>query len=103
MSNTTSSEQQLLIPSSSVSRKLSRSVSEIRDGIVNQRDLIDIERAEKDCGDASSPGQMAEGQETGEKLVTWDGPDDPENPKNWPLKKKWFAAITGMSTTLATL
>ncbi|PKX96030.1 putative phenol monooxygenase [Aspergillus novofumigatus IBT 16806] len=26
--------------------------------------------------------------------VTWDGPDDPENPKNWPNKKKWAAIIT---------
>lgn len=23
------------------------------------------------------------------KLVTWDGPDDPENPKNWPDTTKW--------------
>ncbi|KAE8312779.1 major facilitator superfamily domain-containing protein [Aspergillus transmontanensis] len=22
-------------------------------------------------------------------LVTWDGPDDPENPKNWPRRAKW--------------
>ncbi|KAK0894926.1 hypothetical protein LTR02_012038 [Friedmanniomyces endolithicus] len=27
-------------------------------------------------------------------LVTWDGPDDPDNPKNWPKKKKWAATIT---------
>jgi len=23
-------------------------------------------------------------------IVTWDGPDDPQNPMNWPDKKKWF-------------
>ncbi|KAI5309817.1 hypothetical protein KEM55_002340, partial [Ascosphaera atra] len=28
------------------------------------------------------------------KLVTWNGPDDPENPKNWTSKKKWAAVIT---------
>lgn len=27
-------------------------------------------------------------------LVTWDGPGDPDNPKNWPRKKKWMATIT---------
>ncbi|KAK3674342.1 hypothetical protein LTR78_005811 [Recurvomyces mirabilis] len=27
-------------------------------------------------------------------LVTWDGPDDPDNPKNWIKKKKWLATIT---------
>ena len=25
--------------------------------------------------------------------MTWDGADDPENPKNWPNKKKWAATI----------
>jgi len=23
-------------------------------------------------------------------IVDWDGPDDPENPMNWPMKKKWM-------------
>lgn len=27
-------------------------------------------------------------------VVSWDGPDDPDNPKNWPSKKKWLATIT---------
>ncbi|KAE9978866.1 hypothetical protein BLS_000242 [Venturia inaequalis] len=27
------------------------------------------------------------------KLVTWDSPSDPENPKNWPRLKKWRATI----------
>ena len=26
-------------------------------------------------------------------LVTWDGPSDPENPKNWPTGRKWRALI----------
>ena len=26
-------------------------------------------------------------------LVTWDSPDDPENPKNWTKKQKWFATL----------
>ncbi|KAL1301458.1 hypothetical protein AAFC00_005708 [Neodothiora populina] len=32
-------------------------------------------------------------------LVTWDGPDDPNNPKNWPLKRKWIATIVVSSFT----
>ncbi|KAI7525278.1 hypothetical protein KC319_g20368, partial [Hortaea werneckii] len=46
-------------------------------------------------------GSMKRGPSTrskkGEKdfnLVTWDGPDDPDNPKNWPKKKKWMATLT---------
>ncbi|KAK3687460.1 major facilitator superfamily domain-containing protein [Podospora appendiculata] len=27
-------------------------------------------------------------------LVTWDGPDDPENPKNWPKAHKWTYTCT---------
>ncbi|KAL9104370.1 MAG: hypothetical protein Q9163_000670 [Psora crenata] len=27
------------------------------------------------------------------RLVTWDGPNDPENPKNWPTGRKWRALI----------
>ena len=26
-------------------------------------------------------------------LVTWDGPYDPENPKNWPDKTKWKCTV----------
>ncbi|GAB7351888.1 hypothetical protein MBLNU459_g2433t1 [Dothideomycetes sp. NU459] len=32
-------------------------------------------------------------------LVTWDGPDDPENPKNWSKKRKWAATLVVSSFT----
>lgn len=32
-------------------------------------------------------------------LVTWDGPDDPANPKNWSLKQKWAATLVVSSFT----
>lgn len=28
------------------------------------------------------------------KTVDWDGPDDPENPKNWSRPRKWAATMT---------
>ena len=31
--------------------------------------------------------------------VSWDGPDDPENPKNWSFKRKWAATIVVSSFT----
>lgn len=37
------------------------------------------------------PEKAADGDD--ETLVTWDGPQDPENPKNWSLKKKWIITI----------
>lgn len=41
-------------------------------------------------------------------LVTWDGPDDPENPHNWPKHRRWastiliamFAFIAPMASTM---
>ncbi|KAK9326650.1 major facilitator superfamily domain-containing protein [Lipomyces starkeyi] len=32
-------------------------------------------------------------------LVTWEGEDDPENPKNWSTKKKWIATFVVSSFT----
>lgn len=32
-------------------------------------------------------------------LVTWDGPDDPANPKNWTTKRKWAATFVVSSFT----
>ncbi|KAF2202184.1 putative MFS multidrug transporter [Delitschia confertaspora ATCC 74209] len=32
-------------------------------------------------------------------LVTWDGPDDPANPKNWSMKRKWAATLIVSSFT----
>ncbi|OGM48423.1 MFS transporter [Aspergillus bombycis] len=30
---------------------------------------------------------------TGPNLVTWDGPADPQNPKNWPARRKWIVFV----------
>ncbi|KAF3929958.1 hypothetical protein AA313_de0205940 [Arthrobotrys entomopaga] len=32
-------------------------------------------------------------------VVTWDGPDDPANPLNWSIKKKWIATVVVSSFT----
>lgn len=31
--------------------------------------------------------------------MTWDGPDDPENPRNWTTRKKWAATLIVSSFT----
>lgn len=33
---------------------------------------------------------VAEETEQDPNIVDWDGPHDPENPMNWPEKKKWL-------------
>jgi len=34
--------------------------------------------------------KLSENRPTTPPEVTWDGDDDPENPRNWPLSKKWY-------------
>ncbi len=36
-------------------------------------------------------------------IVNWDGPDDPENPLNWPAKQKWMNIGLLSAITLLTL
>ncbi|OAQ63053.2 major facilitator superfamily protein [Pochonia chlamydosporia 170] len=38
-------------------------------------------------------------QETNTNIVDWDGPDDPANPQNWTLSKKWLnISVVGLIT-----
>lgn len=38
---------------------------------------------------------------TDPNVVNWDGPDDPENPLNWPSKRKWTnIGLLALITTL---
>jgi hypothetical protein len=65
---------------------LNRSVTEVRDGIQNQRDPdLGYEPDEK-------PQQR---HPTDPNLVSWDSPDDPNNPKCWAVRRKWAVVISG--------
>lgn len=59
---------------------------------------VDVEKQNDTSGE--------KGRQQDEKdpnLVEWDGPDDPENPQNWPLRQKWtYTAITGLLTFVIT-
>ncbi|CAO1622617.1 unnamed protein product [Parajaminaea phylloscopi] len=53
------------------------------------------------CGDidvekqASSPARASSEHDAkpDKNLVTWDSPDDPTNPRNWPIAKRWTSMI----------
>lgn len=32
-------------------------------------------------------------QETKDNIVDWDGPDDPQNPRNWPTWKRMIQVV----------
>ncbi|KAH7367026.1 polyamine transporter 3 [Plectosphaerella cucumerina] len=44
-------------------------------------------------------GAASEPEGSDPNVVNWDGPDDPENPQNWPDKKKWMniGLISGLT------
>lgn len=65
---------------------LTRTISEVHDGIESRRDVEIGDPAEEQAG---------AGRQRDPNLVTWDGPDDPNNPKTWPFKKKWAAVLVG--------
>ncbi|KAF6528714.1 hypothetical protein HZS61_000026 [Fusarium oxysporum f. sp. conglutinans] len=67
-------------------------MSEVRDVNAVKQELDALERGEKPSGDEVRPDQKSE-QQVDENLVTWDTPEDPKNPKNWTIKKKWTALI----------
>jgi MFS transporter, DHA1 family, multidrug resistance protein len=75
--------------------------NEVREG---SGDDTDLER-----GDQSSDEEKAEQLRRKESkhrdpnLIEWDGPDDPENPMNWPASKKWIVTLAlGMMTFCVT-
>ncbi|KAF3401926.1 Efflux pump vrtL [Penicillium rolfsii] len=69
-------------------------IQEVRGGIVNERD-VDLERGQQPASELEQTRTLKSTKSRhGGKLVTWDGPDDPDNPKNWPMRKKWAATIT---------
>ncbi len=42
---------------------------------------------------SSEPDQTAIEQETKDTVVDWDGPDDPQNPRNWPAWKRMIQVV----------
>ncbi|KAI0164664.1 major facilitator superfamily domain-containing protein [Xylariaceae sp. FL1272] len=94
-SSTSSSSDRIDQPRTRLSRSVSKavSVSEIHDEFQNQRDPeLGPPLHEKISTTAPDPNDP--------NLVTWTGPDDPENPKNWKYSKKWGAVFTVSLFTL---
>ena len=59
----------------------------------------DLEKAESQ---AQYAAQNHDRQNDEKLLETWDGPDDPENPVNWPLHRKYTTTVlySGMTFCL---
>jgi DHA1 family multidrug resistance protein-like MFS transporter len=56
-----------------------------------QSKIPDDDKSSRDA--APSTAQEISQTEGTTAFVTWDGPDDPENPKNWSYAYKWWITI----------
>lgn len=66
---------------------------EIREGVANVRDV------EKGLDHKKSSKSLRSNKSKDPNLVSWDGPDDPQNPKNWTMKRKALGLLTVASFT----
>lgn len=55
----------------------------------------------KEHGDGDGDVAVTVADTADPNIVDWDGPDDPENPLNWPARKKWTHII--LLATITTL
>ncbi|KAI2640368.1 MFS general substrate transporter [Hypomontagnella submonticulosa] len=90
--STYSLREELNVPRRQPSRVLSRTVSEVRDGIETRRDL-DLEEGQAPEEEKAAIATTVTPDPSDPNLVTWEGPEDPENPKNWAFSKKWAAVF----------
>ncbi|KAG5950872.1 hypothetical protein E4U58_001391, partial [Claviceps cyperi] len=65
-------------------------VSEVRDGVLNQRDL---ECVGGHGGHEKSGLTRKDDTSWDPDLVEWDGPDDPQRPTSWAVRRKWAAVL----------
>ena len=75
-------------------KSITRSISEVRDGILSQRDPELGQTEEEQTAGTEKVNPKDGGEEPDPNLVSWEGPDDPENPLNWPNSRKWAAIFT---------
>jgi hypothetical protein len=64
------------------------------------RDIAAVER-DLEAGplNQTKTGSSRRSRARDPNLVTWEGPDDPENPKNWTTGRKWAATLVGKNAT----
>ena len=58
-----------------------------QEGLAGDSDLLDP----KDTAVTPSPSPSQD--EANSNMVTWDGPNDPRNPRNWSVKYRWFVTV----------
>ena len=68
-----------------------------------QQDPVSVADVEKQHPSGYDfPIQAAGLEEKDPNIIDWDGDNDPENPRNWPTRKKWTNAGLLSAMTLVT-
>lgn len=62
----------------------------------------DIEKGHRPESISSDEGTEEAPEDRGPNIVFWDGPDDPQNPMNWPFSKKWGTVLIVSAITFLT-
>jgi hypothetical protein len=64
----------------------------------------DVEKGNVEGGNERAEQlKRKESKQKDPNLIEWDGPEDPENPMNWPTSKKWIVTLAlGMMTFCVT-
>lgn len=57
----------------------------------NRAQSLTVEGSDLEKGKPGSVGDSHDMSPKDPNLVTWDGPDDPQFPKNWPDRLKWMS------------
>ncbi|KAL2042953.1 hypothetical protein N7G274_004011 [Stereocaulon virgatum] len=69
-----------------------------------ETELAEVQMGVRDTRDLEANLEKTQSSKTSKSgkdpnLVSWQGPNDPENPKNWSFKRKWAATIVVSSFT----
>ena len=87
-------------------RSLGDEVTETREGVANERNMeAPLEKVKS--SKSTKPSDLVSQVRlwkwanllTSGSQVTWDGPNDPDNPKNWSKKRRWGATLVVSSFT----
>jgi hypothetical protein len=62
----------------------------------NEEDRYDVDDAQEPMSEKPVPSQDGKDH----NLVAWDGPDDPDNPRNWSTPYKLFLTILCCTTAI---
>lgn len=75
-----------------------------RDTVIAETSREELSEKKEEAGvpsnhhhSSSSPSRTLRDESN---LVTWDGPDDPDNPHNWSMAYRWWATLLCAVMTL---